>query len=1046
MKGVVHVPRLAVLIPAVVAAMLAGMAAQRDEAADLLVRAKAALAPHEGQVAVEGLAGPVEVIRDRWGVPHIYASTLDDLFLAQGFVAAQDRLWQMELWRRAATGTLAEIVGPSALSRDTFARLLRYRGDMDDEWRSYGPDARRIADAFVRGVNAQIAWVSARPERLPLEFQLTGARPGSWTPEVLLSRAAGYAMTRNARAEVDRARLAHVVGVARVSVFDPPDPPVPVTVPEGLDLADITPDLLGALDALTGELEGRPGVPVAGGLLLMRPRPPAPEKARSGVATAAAGPGAPRLLRAPSTEGSNNWAVAGALTLSGRPLLANDPHRSIGLPSLRYAVHLNGPGWNVIGAGEPSLPGVAIGHNERIAFGLTIVGIDQQDLYVERLNPANPEEYLYRGQWEPMRVETEAIGVRGQGPQTVALRFTRHGPVIHVDRTRHRAYALRWVGQEPGTAGYLAAPALNVAQDWATFRAAAARWKVPSENLLYADVDGNIGWIATGLAPIRQNWSGLLPVPGHEGRYEWAGFLAIDDLPQSLNPEVGYLATANHNILPAGYAHVLGYEWAERFRFERIVDVLSSRRGFTRADFERLQHDEQSRAADRIVEALRVASMVAPPATRDRAFAVKMLTTWDAHLAKESSPAALYSLWVPHLQQAVAEALARPEERGAAPVRIGLDRLVDLVMHPTPAVLAALTGPALDQAWAEATARLGPAPGTWAWGRLHEARFDHVLATSPDRAAVMSLLPVPRGGDSTTVNATGSTLQQTHGASFRAVMDVGAWDNSTMTNVPGQSGQPASPHYGDLLPLWAAGRYHPMVFSRAAVEREAAGRLLLVPPGTTEGAERPGGNDPPRSEPRPSANGAVPPAPETAPAAEVAPVLPPFAGSLVTFDRHGTRVAACAEDPQGQVQAVGARRIPPTHVWVIDAEVIRQLGTTPGACDPVWSPDGSRLAVVQVNGLWTYSPTLEEPRQLADTHVPREPRHAADYTAFAQPSWSPDGRFIAYRVTNGADTWVEVVDVASGRQLHRSDPGEARFTWSGEGSTLVVDGKPVTLR
>jgi penicillin amidase len=1009
-----------------------------DAVPELRARSAAAVSRIDGEIAVDGLREPVEVIRDRWGVPHIYAQTLEDLFFAQGLVAAQDRLWQLDLWRRVAVGELAEVFGPEFVTRDTLARLLRFRGDMDDEWRAYSPDAQRIVEAFVRGVNAYIARVDASPTHLPIEFQLTGSRPEPWTAEVVLSRMAGFIMTRGARSEVQRARLAARVGAARVAEFLPPDPPVPVTVPLGLDLADITDDVLGVTEG-TGDglrtlftADRRAGGPTPWPALSATARlggRPAAGGAASLVASIAA------LRDELATVGSNNWAVSGARSVTGRPLLANDPHRSLQLPSLRYTVHLNGPGWNVIGAGEPALPGVAVGHNERVAFGFTIVGIDQQDVYVERLDPQDPRRVEYRGAFEPMRVERASIDVKGEGPRSVELLFTRHGPVLHVDPARHRAYALRWVGTEPGTAGYLASLSLDTARSWEEFRAAAARWAVPSENLVYADVDGNIGWVVGGLTPVRQGWNGLLPVPGHEGRYEWTGFLPATELPQALNPPSGVIVTANHNILPAGYTRTLGYDWTPPHRFERITEVLSTRGKWDVSGFERLQHDEVSLPARAIVEALRVAAAAVPVEGADRAFAVKMLSAWDGTLAAGSAPAALYQLWLPHLQRAFAAIAFRPEDRPHAPL-LPLEALLRRLRRPSRDDLATLVGPSLDAAFQDARQRLGDKPAEWAWGRLHQAVFEHPLATTDARRSVLNVgAPAPRGGDATTVNNTGSGARQLHGASFRAVMDVGAWDRSTMINVPGQSGQPGSRHYGDLLPLWAAGSYHPLLFSRGAVEQNAAARLVLRPmpaPGTL---------------PAPYASG--PPGaarPEAPPvAADAPPRMPPFAGTLVNFDRRGEYTAACALDPGGGETKRGARAVPNTHVWVFHREVIRQLGAAPGSCDPAWSPNGARLAVVTPNGLWTYSPTLEDPRQLAEASLPSQPRHANDYTAFAKPRWSPDGRRIAHFVTDGAATWIEVVEVATTRRVFRSDPGVTVFEWGGEAGTLIVDGRPVAL-
>src|SRR5262249_46308124 len=344
------------------------------------------------------------------------------------------------------------------------------------------------------GVNAFIQ-ISSR--RLPIEFELTGIKPEPWTPEVCLTRMAGYIMTGNAAREVLRAQLVKAVGPENAGELAETDPFKKLVVPEGLDLTGINSKILAG-------------------------------------ATQASAP-----VSFATIEGSNNWVVDGTKTSSGKPLLANDPHRTLLLPSLRYLVHLVGPGWNVIGAGEPTLPGVAAGHNERIGFGFTIVGIDQQDLYVEEINPADPTQYRYKGRWEKMKIEREVVTVKGNPAPyeaEVELRFTIHGPVIYEDKTLHRAYALRWVGSEPGSAGYLASLSLNRAKNWQEFLKALERWRVPSENLVYADVDGNIGWQAAGSAPIRKGWSGLLPVPGSSGKYEWNGWLPLSELPRAYNP------------------------------------------------------------------------------------------------------------------------------------------------------------------------------------------------------------------------------------------------------------------------------------------------------------------------------------------------------------------------------------------------------------------------------------------------------------------------------------------------------------------------------
>lgn len=741
---------------------LAGCACAGPSLDDL---ARHSLSQLDGVIVLHGLEQPVEVLRDRWGIAHIYARTVDDLFFAQGFVAAQDRMWQMELWRRAGEGRLAEIAGPDVVARDRLARLLRYRGDMHAEWTSYHPEGERIITAFVLGVNAFIAH---RGDRLPVEFVLTGVRPEPWTPDVPLLRMAGLPMTGDALADLRLATWVAEHGPDEANRRDAPDPQVPLRVPDGLDVSAVAPEARAALAEGYAPLPRIPVLPRYRGLVAAAERD---------TATAA---------------GSNNWVVAGALTATGKPILANDPHRRISLPSLRYLVHLNGPGWNVIGAGEPALPGVAIGHNERIAWGLTVVGIDQQDVFIERVNPANPHEVWWRDGWEPLAIVTDTIRVRGEAPRIVELAFGRHGPVVYRDPVRHLAYALRSVLAEPGTAGYLGSLRLNQARDWDEFLAALDAWKVPSENMIYADVDGNIGWQAAGLTPIRCcGWHGRLPAPG-TGRYAWRGFRPMRELPRAFNPARGFIATANHNIMPPGYAPPLGYRWASPRRYRRIVDVLSDSGGFTVEDFQRLQHDVFSSEAWKTLPLLRGWTADDPVVDRARA----LLAEWDAVLRRDSPAAALYNVW-----RALVDSTAIGDGSLTAPRRAAVHAV-------------------LRDAVARLEAEQGADWSAWRWGAMHRTRFAHPVTAAFDLPAV------ERDGDRTTVNVTGQ-----HGASFREIIDLADWDRSVATSAPGQSGEPASPYYDNLLPLWARGEYFPLVFSREAVERETAHRLVLTPPG-----------------------------------------------------------------------------------------------------------------------------------------------------------------------------------------------------------------------
>lgn len=720
-----------------------------------------AVASLEAQtVRVRGLQKPVEILRDRWGVPHVYAQSQRDVFFAQGWITAKDRLWQIDLWRRQGTGKLAEVLGPQALARDKLARLVRYRGPMEAEWKAYGPDAQMIATAFVEGINAYIQGLNGR---WPVEFAAAGYAPGLWEPVDVLARVAGLLMTHNLTREVQRSIDIRNHGAAKVDQILPSDPFQKTEVPKGLDLADITPDILRDYSLATA-------TPTFDLLSLDR-------------------------------NGSNNWVIAGSRSATGKPLLANDPHRPILMPSLRKTVHLVAPGLNVIGAGEPALPGIALGHNELMGFGFTIVGIDQQDLYVERLNPANPLEYWHRNAWHRMEVVREQIAVKGGPARTVELKYTVHGPVIH--EARGKAFALKWVGAEPGGAGYLGALRLMRARNWQEFRAGAEAYLVPSENLIYADRDGHIGWIASGRTPVRKGWNGMLPVPG-EGDYEWQGHLPIAAHPQKYDPPEGFVATANHNILPPGYRHTLAFHWAEPFRFQRVLEMIQARPKLTVTEMAAMQNDIVSIPARRLIAVLKKMNVRW----------VGGFLNWDAVLRADSPDALIFEMWMAKLGPELFG-----DDFGA---RVTWTRILEFLEQKSPE-------PELKSTYEEAIAEIGRALGTdrtqWKWGRVHQVMFSHPL-----KHAAWNRGPYARPGDAHTVNATsGTAFRQTAGASFRMVLDPSNWDNSVMINTPGESGDPGSRHYDDLIQTWISGQHHPLPFSRTAVEKAAIERWKLSP-------------------------------------------------------------------------------------------------------------------------------------------------------------------------------------------------------------------------
>lgn len=778
----------------------------------LPARAQSALSTIHGSLKLPGLLRPVTVLRDPWGVPHIYAQNQHDLFFAQGFVTAQDRLFQMELWKRVGQGRLAEVLGPEYLQRDINARLLAYRGSMAAEYASYAPDARQILEAFTQGINAEIARrLAPGGPGLPLEFQLAGFKPEPWRPEDCLTRMAGFPMTRNSVEELLHAKLVSLVGAQKASALLGLDPPVVLDPAPGEDLSSLSPELLRNLQGSDSSMQLVPQLAASSHRL---------DEPGSGK------------------WASNDWVVSGKLTASGRPLLCNDPHRTIDKsPSLRYVVHLVAPGWNVIGATEPGSPGIEDGHNQRIAWGWTIFGMDQQDLYLEKLHPGDPLRYKTETGWQRMRVEKSTFHVKGQPDLTVDLKFTRHGPVLWEDGPTHRALALRWIGAEPGTAGYLACLTLDRAQNWQQFEAAVQRWKLPTHNIVYADVDGNIGEHSVGLEPIRKNFTGTMPMPG-DGGYEWAGWVPLQALPHQFNPGRGFVVTANQRMIPQNFSYKVGFEWAEPYRANRITEVLTADAGrhhkITLDDMERLQADVTSLPARELLRLLAAATGGSSDPS------AQLLLHWNAVVDRNSAAAALYELWQLELENEMLHRLA-PENawqalRGHIPLSVVLAHL----QAPDAATFGANPAAARNQflrdtlhaAAGPLQSLQGPDPSAWSWGRLHTVTFHHVLELLPGAKPLFDVGPVPRPGDSYTVNAAyfhGHDFVQLAGPSYREIIDVGNWDGSRVVNVPGESGQPGSSHYSDLLTLWDRTQYFPMLYSRDAVEKQAKDRLTLQP-------------------------------------------------------------------------------------------------------------------------------------------------------------------------------------------------------------------------
>ncbi|NGO71431.1 penicillin acylase family protein [Streptomyces boncukensis] len=762
----------------------------------------------EDSYAVPGLEKPVSMTVDKWGVPHISASSTGDLFQAQGFSAARDRLFQMDTWRRSGLGKLSEVLGKSYVEQDRASRLFLYRGDMDREWAGYGPEAKEAATRFAAGVNAYVDWLEKNPDAMPEEFRKLGYQPARWKPQDVV-RIRTHGLVSNLTKEVGRAKLMCLGGPDAGRYLSKLEPKHKPRVPDGLDLCSLPDDVLDTYNLATADVAFENG--------RMRKEP---EDVRA--------------LRE-ATSGSNAWAVAPQRTATGRPILAGDPHRvNHAVPANRYITHLSAPGLNIIGAGEPWNPGVSMGHNGNIAFGLTNLAADQSDLYVYDLKPGDPTKYRYRGRWVPMRTVQEDIPVAGGDAQTSSLSFTKHGPVIKVDRAKNKAYAVRTVWTQPGTSAYLGSLNFQKAKSFGAFTKAMRKWGAPGSNLVYSDRKGDIGWVPGALAPKRagKGYDGLLPVPG-DGRYEWTGFRNSGDFPREHNPKAGFVSSANEYNFPRG-SRPTGYEWSERYRKDRIDEVLSQQSDTSIKDTTRLQNDVKSLAATEVLPYLKRLESSDPTARK----ALEVLRGYDGVASKDSAGAVLFETWITnalfpawaeamlpkeaaqHLTQGnfiqdfrvIADSFAEPEEwfgKGGAQAR---DKLI---LDTLPA------------AYEEVSGYLGADPGQWSWGAAQIHLFQHPLGGP-------NVGPTPMDGTYHTVRRSTYLPSifpriQIVGATFKMALDVGSWDNSRAINAPGQSGDERSPHYADLAGKWGAGEYFPLLYSESAIAKNARTTITLNP-------------------------------------------------------------------------------------------------------------------------------------------------------------------------------------------------------------------------
>jgi penicillin amidase len=777
-------------------------------------RARAGLAPIDGELRVDGLHEPVEVIRDGWGVPHIYGGDEHDLFFAANFVACSERLFQVDFLLRLANGRLSELISQLGLPIDRFFRTVGLNRAGRTIAGTYDERSLAAFDAAMRGANA---WIERMPTR-PVEYEVLdfdpepfptgddGAAYGS-----AFSALISWGLSGNWDHELLRWTIADRLGPA-------------------------------AMRALFPDIDGLPA-----------PLTP-------GTNGGAEGAGFRRLellrqaVRPPSMQGSNNWVVSGSRSVTGKPLLANDPHLAAQSPSLWFEVHLNAPGIDVAGVSLPLVVGVQIGHSDRIAWGLTNVGGDTQDLYMERLNEDRTAAW-FDGAWEPVTVHREEILVRGHDePVQLEVPETRHGPVLDsyliglanpepVPFDGPEVFSLQWTGLSAAVSPTTMIT-LARARTIEEFREALRGWACPGQNVVYADVDGHIGYQCTGLYPIRRTGDGTVPAPGWRPEYEWTGWVPFEELPWSVDPEEGFLATANQRIHDDGYPYLIGVDFLPPHRARRIGQLLTAEPLHSMESFARMHSDVVSPLALTLLPFL---LEVDAEADRERE-AMKALAAWDCSLAADSPAAAIYQVWC----MRIAEEILLPKmgrqlfdhyyARRESTIAFQYTVLPRLLEFPTAMWFGRdgreardeLLRRALVKALDELAERSGPDLAGWSWGAIHRARFAGALAVIPDLAELFTPGEAPWGGDDTTICQ--GLFEPGAGSydvcvlpSWRQILDVSDWDASVGTHTVGQSGNPASPHFADLFELWSTGRYHPMPFSRAAVEEAAEGYLRLTP-------------------------------------------------------------------------------------------------------------------------------------------------------------------------------------------------------------------------
>ena len=782
-----------------------------------------------GTLQVAALKSPVEVVRDPMGMPHIYASNLDDLFFAQGYVQAQDRLWQMELFRHIGEGRTAELFGSVSLDNDKYLRTIGLGRAAQADWDNANNEEKQALTAFSAGVNA---FLQSHQNNLPIEFTLLGISPAPWQPldSMAWVKVLAFNLGSNGDAELLRAALLQKFSPDQLKVLWPSSPSDgPVIIPSEVkdyrastsrSPADVTPLLP----------IGRPDV---------------------SALTAQ-----DSILGMHASIGSNNWVVDGTKSTTGKPLLANDPHLGIQMPSIWYEVGLHCQPvtaecpYNVVGVGFSATPGVVIGHNDRIAWGLTdaaTIGPTVQDYFVEKDNPDQPNQYQYQGQWKDYQLAHEVIHVKGAADQSLDVKISQHGPVMTpVLQGVTETLALEWTATHDADHVVGALLGIDRVGSFDEFRNALRMFNAPSLNFIYADVDGNIGYQMPGRIPVRAHGDGTVPVPGWTGEYDWTGYIPYDDLPFVYNPSTHYIVTANNRVVPDGYKYVLTTDWAAPWRAQRITDLLRAKDKLSPEDFQAIQADVTSLPLQQLQPYLVSLTFDQPLVTSAWAY----LKTWDGRLAIDSVGAAQLEVTFQHMAKDTfgnkmdADLFEAYYGAGYHAAEIHRMALINLLSQPNsewwddPATPQKETrDDILKKSYTEAVndlaQQLGNTPADWGWGRLHTVIFAHPVGSVKPLNLLFNVGPLAVPGDTFTVDNTAFNDANGYAAfvssSARFIMNVADWDQTLAIHTTGQSGQPLSAHYSDMINLWRDVRYLPFYFTRSALLQTKVNTLTLTP-------------------------------------------------------------------------------------------------------------------------------------------------------------------------------------------------------------------------